>query len=97
MTRLTTLPNELLILIYQRCALKSALDLAAVNHKLHLIWVKNTEKIVKAVLAPQIPAIHEAISFAVLEARLLQVSAEDSWSFPTGRKSFDVVSHMFLS
>ena len=73
MTKLTTLPNELLILIYQRCALKSALTLAAINHKLHLVWVTNTRTIVKAVLEPEIPACHEAISFAILEARLPQV------------------------
>lgn len=73
MSRLLTLPNDILIAIFGKCPnVQTAIRLSMVNKLLHAIWLENNNdnRIAKTIMTATTPAGAQAISYAVMETRV---------------------------
>lgn len=72
MVNLLSLPNEMLICIYEHSStVESAVSLSSVNRRLRSVWLNHTDHIAEAILRRQIPAYQDAVDLAVLEETLI--------------------------
>lgn len=72
MVNLLSLPNEMLICIYENSSkIVLAVFLSSVNRRLRSVWLKHMNHIAEATLRRQIPAYQDAVDLAVLEETLV--------------------------
>lgn len=88
MAGLTSLPHEIVILIYASCPdIPTAIRLSAVDQVRRLIWLDNCERIIKTILGSGIPAFDEALDLAKIGTQVLDTRA--TTPAPTSNKSVE--------
>ena len=80
MILLTSLPNELLLVVFGATpTIQTAVRLSCVNRRLRSIWLNNSDQIIAKNLQFEIPSYEDAIALAVDEARFSRSASSVTW------------------
>jgi hypothetical protein len=78
MAQLMTLSNELLFLVFIAAPTIQMAARLSVNRRLRNVWLNNNDRIITAILKPEIPAYEDAAALAMTEACFLSPVSSDS-------------------